>query len=249
MRVETGDNALIAGFIITGTSPKKVIIRGMGPTLTAFGVAGALTNPTLELHTSSGGITFNDDWRSDQEQAIIASQIPPSSDSEAAIIATLDPGAYTAVMRGKGDTTGVGLVEVYELDASVPSVLGNISTRGIVQSGGNVMIAGFILGGGNANTRVVVRALGPTLGTLGVANSLNDPTLQLVDGQGTIVRQNDNWQDDAEQATQLTALNIAPPNALESGVVATLAPGAYTSIVADKNGNSGTGLVEVYSVP
>jgi hypothetical protein len=247
MRVETGDNALIAGFIITGSSPKKVIIRGLGPSL---GIAGALADPSLELNMSGGPIS-NDNWRSDatQAQAIIASGIPPANDFEPAIIATLDPGAYTAVMRGNGNTTGVGLVEVYDLDSSVPAVLGNISTRGIVRTGDNVMIAGLIIGAGQADSRVVFRVLGPSLGAAGISNPLNDPTLRLVNSSGTVVAQNDNWQDDAAQAAQLTALSISPSNAFESAIAANLSPGAYTAVVADKNGNAGTGLVEVYNIP
>lgn len=245
MRVETGENALIAGFIITGDSPKKMIVRGLG---TSLRIAGALADPTLELNTTAGPV-LNDDWRSTDEQAIVASGIPPSSDLEAAIVATLAPGGYTAVLRGKGDTTGVGLLEVYELDSSARAVAANISTRGVVQSGENVMIAGFILGGSEAESRVVVRALGPSLAGAGVSSPLKDPTLQLINGDGTLVRQNDNWQDDAAQATQLTAVGIAPPNAGESAIVATLRPGTYTAVAADRNGTPGTGLVEVYNVP
>jgi hypothetical protein len=245
LRVESGDNALIVGFIITGSSPKKVMLRGLGTSLT---VAGALADPTLQLNTSGGSI-FNDNWRSTQEQEIIASGIAPTSDLEAAIVATLNPGAYTAVLRGKGDTTGVGLVEVYDLDSPASAVLANISTRGVVQSGDNVMIAGFILGGGETGSRVAIRALGQSLQAAGVSNTLNDPTLQLVDSNGAVVQRNDNWQDDASQASQLTTLGLAPSNVLESAIVATLAPGAYTSVVADRNGTSGTGLVEVYNVP
>ena len=247
MLVDTGDNALIAGFIITGQSPKKVIVRALG---TSLGVAGALVDPTLTLEVNGVSIT-NDDWRSTQEQEITASGIPPAGNLESAIIATLEPGAYTAVMRGKSDGTGVGLLEVYELEAAaVPTaVVANISTRGVVQSGDNVMIAGFIVGGSNLDNRVVIRALGPSLGQSGVPNALKDPTLRLVDSNGAVLRQSDNWQEDASQASQLTSLSIAPADQLEAALVATVAPGAYTAVVADKNGQSGTGLVEVYSVP
>jgi hypothetical protein len=245
MRVETGDNALIAGFIVTGISPKTVIIRGLGPSLT---VSGALPDPTLELNTSPAPIV-NDDWRSTQQEAIIGSGVPPTSDLEPAIIATLDPGAYTVTMRGKGNSTGVGLVEVYELDSSASAVLANISTRGVVASGDNAMIAGFIIGGAQAAGRVVIRALGPSLSAAGVANPLNDPTLQLIDVHGTVVQSRDNWREDAAQAGQLTTLGLSPSNDLESAMIATLAPGAYTAVVSDKNGKSGIGLVEVYNLP
>jgi hypothetical protein len=245
MRAESGDNAVIGGFIITGQSPKKVIIRALG---TSLSVAGALADPTLTLTSSTESI-FNDDWRSTDEQAITASGIPPTSNLESAIVATLAPGAYTATMRGKNNTSGVGLLEVYELDASGGAVLANISTRGMVRSGDNVMIAGFIVGAGSTDTRVVIRALGPSLAQSGVSSPLKDPTLQLVDGNGAVLRQSDNWGDDAAQASQLTSLSIAPSNALESALVATLPPGAYTAVVADKTGQAGTGLVEVYNVP
>lgn len=245
MRVETGHNALIAGFIITGNSPKNVIIRGMG---TSLPVPQALADPTLELSTPGGSI-FNDNWRSTQEQAIIASGIPPASDFESAIMATLEPGSYTVVMRGSGNTTGVGLLEVYDLDSSASVVLANISTRGIVQTGDNVMVAGFMLDAGDATSRIVVRALGPSLAGMGVSNPLNDPTLQLVNNNGALVQQSDNWQEDGTQSAQLGTLGLAPSNDLESAIVAILPPGMYTAIVADRNGNSGTGLVEVYNIP
>lgn len=244
MRVEIGDNALIAGFIITGNSPKSVIIRAMGASLP---VANALADPTLELVTPAGSL-FNDDWRSAQEQAIIASGIPPASDLESAIMATLAPGSYTAVMRGDGNAAGVGLLEVYDLDATASAVLANISTRGIVQTGDNVMVAGFILGAGEADSRVVVRALGQSLAGMGVSNPLPDPTLQLINSNGALVQQSDNWQENATQAAELGTLGLAPSNALESAIVAILPPGTYTAVVADKNGNSGTGLVEVYNI-
>ena len=244
MRVETGHNALIAGFIITGNSPKNVIIRAIG---TSLPVPQALADPTLEL-TTPGGSLFNDNWRSTQEQAILASGLPPTSDFESAIMATLQPGPYTAVMRGGGNTTGVGLLEVYDLDSSASVVLANISTRGIVQTGDNVMVAGFMLDAGDVTSRIVVRALGPSLAGMGVSNPLNDPTLQLINSNGALVQQSDNWQDDATQSAQLGTLSLAPSNVLESAIVAILPPGSYTAIVADRNGNSGTGLVEVYNI-
>lgn len=244
MLVENGDNALIAGFIITGSQPKRVIVRGLG---TSLGIGAALADPTLTLTTAATTIT-NDDWRTEQEQEIASSGVPPTTDLESAIIATLDPGAYTAVLRGKNNSTGVGLVEVYDLDGSAPVVLANISTRGLVQTGDSVMIAGFIVGGGTGDSRVALRALGPSLAEAGVATPLIDPTLQLVDGNGAIMRENDDWQSDVAQAAQLTTLGISPANAEESALVAAVPPGTYTAVVADKLGRSGTGLVEVYSL-
>jgi hypothetical protein len=244
MRVETGDNALIAGFIVTGNSPKRVIIRGMG---TSLPVPQALADPTLLLITPTGTI-YNDDWRSTQEQEIIASGIPPASNLESAIVATLEPGSYTAVMRGDNNGSGVGLVEVYDLDSSASAVLANISTRGIVQTGDNVMVAGFILGAGQADSRVVVRALGQSLAAAGVSNPLNDPILNLINANGAVVQYSDNWLENSTSAADLGTLSLAPSNALESAIVAILPPGTYTAVVADKNGNPGTGLVEVYNI-
>jgi hypothetical protein len=159
----------------------------------------------------------------------------------------VQPGGYTAILRGKNNTSGVGLVEVYDLDSAGAANVVNISTRGAVQTGDNVMIAGFILGGGQTQPRVVVRALGPSLAASGVTNTLQDPTLQLVNSNGVLVQSNDNWQSDPNQASQLSGLNLAPSDLRESAIVATLAPGTYSAIVAGKNNMTGTALVEVYN--
>lgn len=238
MRVETDDNALIGGFIITGDQPKKVLIRGMGPSLTNAGIAGALQNPTLDL---DAGTVFNDDWRSHQEQEIIASTIPPGDNREAAIVATLQPGPHTAVLRGKDNTTGVGLVEVYDLEAGAPAQLANISTRGRVQSGENVMIGGFIVDGAKP-ARVLLRGLGPSIP---VQDILFDPTLELVDSNGNRTY-NDNWRESADAAEIATIL--APEYDSEAAILATLAPGNYTAIVRDKNDIPGIGLIEAYNL-
>jgi hypothetical protein len=243
MKVEAGDDALIAGFIITGSSPKKVIIRGVG---TSLGFEGALADPTLELYTSNG-VIVNDNWRSDQEQEILASTVPPRSDLEPAIVATLEPGAYTTLLRGKGNTTGVALVELYDLDSGSPAVLANISTRGLVQTGDNVMIAGFILGGHKTGATVIVRALGPSLLKAGVTNPLPNPKLALHGANGELVTNSD-WQDDPVQAARLKASGIPPSHPLEAAAIVTLPPGAYTAVVTDETGNVGIGLVEVYNL-
>jgi hypothetical protein len=171
MQVGTGDNALIGGFIVTGTASKRVILRAIGPSLTQSGVPNALADPTLELRDNAGGLLLsNDNWmESAQVQEIIDSGIPPSDDHEAAIVATLAPGSYTAVMRGVNNSTGIGVVEVYDLAPDVPARLANISTRGFVEIGDNVMIGGFIAG--NQAMHVMVRALGPSLAQSGVPNS------------------------------------------------------------------------------
>ena len=247
LRVGTGENALIGGFIITGTEAKKVIVRGIGPSLASQGVGGVLENPTLELFDGAGEpIAFNNNWKDDQQGEIEESTIPPGNDLEAAIVRTLEPGNYTAVVRGQGDTTGIGLVEVYDLGAAAQSKLANISSRGFVEAGENVMIGGFIVGGGGEGTRVVVRALGPSLADRGVEGALQDPTLQLVDANGSEIRANDNWRD--SQQAELEALSIQPANDAEAALIAALGAGNYTAIVSGKDGGTGVGLVEVYNV-
>jgi autotransporter-associated beta strand protein len=242
IRVGTGDNALIGGFIVTGNAPKKVMIRAIGPSLVSL--PGRLADPTLELRDSAGGLIFsNDNWvESPQAQQIIDSGIPPSNDHEAAIVATLTPGSYTAIMRGAGNTTGIGVVEVYDLAQEVPAKLANISSRGLVETGDNVMIGGFIAG--NQAMHVIVRAIGPSLTQFGIANALADPTLELHNGNGAIIAFNNDWRDNAEAAIEGTG--IAPTNNKESAILTTLAPGPYTAIVRGLNDTTGVGLVEVY---
>lgn len=252
LRVETGDQIAIGGFIISGSSPKRVVIRGIGPSLSSLGLSDLLADPFLELRASDGALlTQNDNWQDDDASAsqITALGLAPQNSNESAIIATLAPGAYTALLSGKNQATGIGVVEVYDTNAGVPSRLGNISTRGFVRTGPNVMIGGFILGNSGANTNVVVRGLGPSLSQFGLSNVLADPTLELRDNNGALLVANDNWQDDAVSAAQLTARSLAPSRAEESGVFANLPPGAFTAILAGKNGGTGLALVEVYNVP
>jgi uncharacterized delta-60 repeat protein len=260
LAVGTGENVLIGGFIITGTDPKTVIIRGIGPSLP--GVGGTLADPTLELHQGATTLATNDNWKindstgQSQEAAIRATTIPPANDLESAILATLNPGPYTAILAGKNGTTGVGLVEVYDLAQGANAQLANISTRSLVQTGDNVMIGGFIVGNGTANVggiaKVIVRALGPSLGASGIGNTLADPTLELHDGNGNTIATNDNWKassNGSSQQSEIEATTIPPPNDLESALVATLGPGNYTAIVRGKNNSTGVGLVEVYNLP
>jgi hypothetical protein len=251
LRVETGDNVMIGGFIINGGAPKKVALRGIGPSLVALGISGALADPTLELRDASGALLFqNDNWQDDPAQAaqLTTMGLAPPNPNESAIVATLLPGAYTAVMAGKNGGIGVGLVEVYDADSAAASQLANISTRGFVQTGDNVMIGGFILGGSNQNTGIVIRGIGPSLAQFGLSNLLADPTLELRDGNGMLLVANDNWQDDPASAAQLTARGLAPQNLLESGIFAALPPGAFTAILAGKNSGTGIGLIEIYNV-
>jgi uncharacterized repeat protein (TIGR01451 family) len=247
MRVQTGDNVGIGGFIIAGSAPKHVLLRGLGPSIT--GVSGVLADPVLELHGPGAFPTItNDNWRDDpaQEAAILATGIAPTNNLESAIEATLNPGAYTAVVRGKNNTSGLGLVEVYDLSQAVLAKLANISTRAFVSTGDNIVIAGFVLGSHSGNDRIVVRGIGPSLAALGVSNTLADPMLELRDSNGALLMANNDWQENGAQAAELTAAGLAPTNPLESGIAATLPPGVYTALLSGLNNGSGVGLVEVY---
>jgi sugar lactone lactonase YvrE len=254
LRVQPGDNALIAGFILNGSVSKKVILRAIGPTLADSGVSGGLLDPTLELHGANGVLlTSNDNWKindqtqQSQEAEVRATGLPPSNDLESAIIATLAPDQnYTAILRGKGNAAGVALVEAYDLAPAIDSLLANISTRGFVESGNNVMIGGFILGGESGASEVMLRAIGPSLAQAGINNFLPDPMLELRDGHGALIASNDNWKD--AQRAEIEATRIAPSNDLESAIVASLPPGNYTAIVAGKGGGTGIGLVEIYNL-
>ncbi len=242
----TGDNVLIGGFIITGTQPKKVIVRGIGPSLP---IAGALADPTLALHQPDGTVITNDNWKindqtgQSQEAAIRATTIPPTNDLESALIATLVPGNYTAILAGKNGSTGIGVVEAYDLDQAAASRLANISTRGFVDTGDNALIGGFISG---PNTTVVVRAIGPSLTQFGVQNALMDPTLELRDSNGVLVRSNNDWKD--TQQAQIQATGLAPTNDRESALVQVLTSGNYTAIVRGVGNTTGVGVVEAYNL-
>ncbi len=241
---------MIGGFIITGNTSKRVIIRGIGPSLAAAGVANVVGDPILRLYGPTGSqIAVNDNWKDIQQAEIIATGVPPQNDREAAIVATLAPAAYTATLAGAAGGSGVGLVEIYDLNSETTAKLANLSTRGSVRNADNVMIGGFILGGTVTNpARVVVRAIGPSLRQFGINDALLDPTLQLVNGDGATVGFNDNWADNAAQAAELQALNIAPTNAGESAIVTTLPPGNYTAVVGGRGGGIGIGLVEIYAI-
>jgi hypothetical protein len=249
MRVQIGDNVGIGGFIITGTAPKHVLLRAIGPSLTGSGVPDALADPVLELHGPGAFVTItNDNWRDDpvQEALILADGIPPTNDLESAIDATLNPGSYTAIVRGKNNTSGIALVEVYDLSQAVLSKLGNISTRAFVSTGDNIVIAGFILGNHTGDDRIVVRGIGPSLTAAGVPNALANPTLELRNSNGALMAANNDWQDDPAQAAELTAAGLAPTNQLESGIATTLPAGLYTALLSGLNNGTGVGLVEVY---
>ena len=249
LRVLTGDNVGIGGFIITGTAPKHVLLRAIGPALTAFGVPNALADPVLELHGPGAFVTIvNNDWRDSQEAAIQASGIPPTNNLESAIDATLAPGAYTAIVRGNGNTAGGALIEAYDLNQAAASKLANISTRAFVSTGDDIVIAGVILGNGGAPGRIIVRGIGPSLMGFGVPNALANPTLELRDSSGALVVSNNDWQDNPAAATDITAAGLAPSDHLESALVATLPPGRYTALLAGQSNGTGNGLIEIYDV-
>ncbi len=255
MEVLGGEQVLIGGFIVTGSDPKKIIIRGIGPSLS---VNGPLADPALELHQGNATLSTNDNWKvndqtgQSQEAEVRATTIPPGNDLESAIVTTLSPGSYTAILAGKNGGTGLGVIEVYDLAQGANSKLANISSRGFVDTGDNAMIGGLIIGGSNGGgARVLVRALGPSLTGSGVTGALPDPTLELHDGNGGIIATNDNWKtrpDGSSQQAEIEATTLPPANDLESALVRSLPPGNYTAIVRGVNNSTGVGLVEVYNV-
>jgi len=243
---------MIGGFIIRGTTPKAVVLRGLGPSLASFGIPAAalLNDPVIELHGSGGLIASNDNWKdSPQRPQIEGTVFQPTNDREAVILATLPPAAYTVVLSGAGGTAGIGLIEIYDNNQAVDSDLANLSTRGFVQTGDNVMIGGFTLGGTSNPTNTAVRALGPSLASFGLTNLLADPTLELHNANGTIMVANDDWQSDPVSAALLMANGLAPSDPKEAGLFVTLAPPSqFTAVVAGKNGNVGIALVEIYNI-
>ena len=261
LQVGTGANVMIAGFIVQGSAPKRVLIRAAGPSLTQFGVPNALPNPQMTLNDSKSTIGTNDDWQttqiggvitSDQVAEIQSSGLAPSDPAESAIIAILPPGSYTAIVQGVSDGTGVGIVEVYDLDAT-SSLLANISTRGFVQTGDNVMIGGFIVV--TQPTRVIIRAIGPSLTQFGMPDALANPQLELHDSTSQIGR-NDDWQTTqiggiitTDQVAEIQKSQLAPTDPAEAAIIATLQPGSYTAVVRGVNNTTGNALVEVYSLP
>jgi hypothetical protein len=243
-QVQTGNNVMIGGFIIQGSLPKTVVVRAVGPSLAAYGVSGPLADPKLDLYSGQTVIASNDDWGSAVNAADIqASSFAPGNTKESAILTTLNPGAYTAIVRGVGETSGVGIVEVFEVDTPENPLI-NISTRGLVQTLDNVLIAGFIIQGDSSKT-VLIRAGGPSLAAYGVPGVLANPRLDLYSGQ-SIIYSNDNWGD-AANAVAIQATGKAPADPLESAILVTLQPGAYTAIVRGADGGSGVGIVEVFA--
>lgn len=247
--VQTGENVLIGGFIVVGNEPKTTVLRAIGPALAGFGVSGVLEDPVLELRAADGSvIRSNDNWQDDavQRDLIEASGLAPTDPAESAMVVTLDPGSYTAIVSGKNATSGVGLFEAYDIDQAEDSHFGNISTRGSVQTGENVLIGGFIIGGADAGAEVLIRAIGPSLGGQGVSGPLADPTLELRDANGDLLLSNNNWRD--TQQAEIESTGLQPSDDAEAAILANLPPGGYTAIVAGVNASTGVALVEVYAL-
>jgi arylsulfate sulfotransferase len=246
--VSSGDGVLIGGFVITGTEPKTVVLRALGPSLSSFGVTGVLGDPVLKLYNSSHAlIAFNDNWQSDPHNADIQKNgLAPARLLESATFQTLAPGSYTVIVSGKASATGIALVELYDLSPLSNSDLKNISTRGAVGSGNDALISGFIVGD-VSNTTVIVRALGPSLARFGVNGVLSDPTLTIYDSTGTVIATNDNWRDDVN-AIDVQRNGLSPPNEGESALVLHPPAGAYTAVIRGANGGTGIGLAEVYTL-
>lgn len=244
--IQTGDQVLIGGFLVGGNGQKRVAVRALGQSIP---IQGALSNPMLELYNGTGRlVATNDNWRTSQPAALIATGIAPQNAYDSMLLTTLRQGSYTVVVRGKQNATGIGLVEVYDLDNPRHTVqLGNVSTRGGILTGDNILIGGFIVGGGDKRTSVLVRALGPSLASYGLPNALSDPTLELHNGNGALIAANDNWLEN-EQAGAVQATNIPPSSYWESAITMALAPGNYTAVVRGKGGKTGVGLVEVYDL-
>jgi hypothetical protein len=262
--VQTDEHVMIGGFIVQGTGTKRVIIRAIGPELTQFGITDALANPRLELYNGTGAlIGTNDDWQTtivggvitrNQVSDIQNSGLAPTEANESAIIADLQPGNYTAILRGVNDTTGVALVEVYDFNPGAGSTLGNISTRSFVQTGEHVMIGGFIVQGSGLK-RVIIRAIGPELTQFGITDALANPKLELYNGAGALIASNDNWQSTIiggiitrNQVSDIQDSGHAPTEANESAIIADLPPGNYTAIVRGVNNTLGVALAEVYDL-
>ena len=244
VEVGPGDEAPIAGFILTAPSgeAKRVLIRGIGPSLSGAGVATALANPSLELRTAHGRVVGNDDWKQSQEGEISGTNAAPADEREAAIVTTLGPGLHTVVLRGNGDERGTGLIEVYDLGATGPPILANVSTRGSVRGGSTVLIGGFIVGSSDPG-RLLVRAIGPSMA---VNAALPDPVLEIHDGNGVLMMMNDDWR--SAQEAEIRATGIPPGHDREAAALAMFPPGPYTAIVRGKGDATGLALVEAYNV-
>ena len=242
LNVEAGERLMIGGFIISGTVPKKVLVRALGPSLASAGITNPLADPALELHDSGGvSMASNANWKDTQQQEIVATGLPPANGAEAALVQTLTPGAYTASMTGG---TGVGLLEAYDLAGGVDAHFANVSARGYVGGADEVMIAGFIVRSSGGTANLVIRGLGPSLGNQGIVEPLNDPMLEVHDGNGAILAANNNWTD--SQQSEIVASLLPPSDNREAAIVARFPAGVYTAILEGNGGTTGVGLLEIY---
>jgi hypothetical protein len=244
----TGDDVLIGGFVITGPDSKRVIVRVLGPSLAAYGVSGVLSDPTVSLHEQTGAIiATNNNWKDTQQSEIAATNLSPGDNRECAIVATLAPGLYTAIARGAANATGVVLLEVFDLNQGANARITNVSARGFVALGENVLIGGAIVGGGNGGVNVIMaRAVGPSLANFGISNAMQDPVLALHNQQGTLLESNDNWRDGRQQ--EISGAGLAPMDDREAAIFTILPPGLYTAIVRGKNDTTGVALVEFFNL-
>lgn len=248
----SGDNVMIAGFIVQGSGPRTVAIRAIGPSLVNYGIQGTLTDPTLTLNANGTDLATNDDWKLDgpSAAALTAAKLAPSSDREAALVRTLNPGPYTVIVGGKGSSTGVALVEVYDLDGAdntaATSLISNLSTRGRVGSGDNVMIIGFIIGG-STKRDILVTAVSGSLGEYAVSGALVDPKIQIFTASGQKIAESDDWINSLDFDT-IARTGASPHDPLESAAWLRLDPGAYTAVVSGVNGIEGVALPEIYDI-
>jgi hypothetical protein len=241
---------MIAGFIITGNVSKPVALRGIGPSLAAppYNLSGVLLDPVLELRNASSQVFLNNNWRDTQRSQIEGGPFQPGDDRESVILISLAPATYTVLLTGNAATAGIGLVEVYDNGQAVDAQLSNISTRGFVQAGNDVMIGGFILGNSSRTGRIAIRGLGPSLSQFQLNPVLADPTLELHDANGNTFISNDDWLDDPASAALLTANGLALSDPKESGIFTSLPAGTFTAILAGKSGGVGIALVEIYNL-
>ncbi|MGZ5553611.1 MAG: heme-binding protein, partial [Chthoniobacterales bacterium] len=245
LRVDVGERLMIGGFIITGDTSKRVVVRGLGPSLAAAGIASPLADPALQLHDSLGNsFAQNLNWKDTQQSELLATGLAPQNDLEAATMQTLAPAAYTATMTGENGGTGVGLLEVYEADQSLGNRVANLSGRGFVGTGDEVMIGGFIVRGNGMSADLLVRALGPSLSANGITQPLADPRIEIRDSNGALIAANNDWRD--TQASEIQSRSLAPPNELEAAAIISAGPGAYTAILQGNGGVTGVALLEIY---
>lgn len=252
MRVLTADKVGIGGFIVTGSAPKRVLVRALGPSLAQFGIPTFLADPTITLYGPTGfGPLLNESWRSTQETEIQATGLAPGNDVEPAMIVTLEPGAYTAVLSGANGGTGTSILEIYDLDFASASKLANISTRAFTGTADNIVIAGFTVGNANSVDHLVVRGLGQSLSAFGITQVLGDPALEIRNANGERLAANDNWTDDPEASSEVTNAFLEPADLRESAIVLTLGPGAYTALLSPSTMSFanplGVAVVEIYS--